>query len=251
MKKKIGMAAVICMLLCLILVCQKAGEYLRRGIHEGRETAGAVSRNEDLVVLDAGHGGEDPGKVGLNGAEEKDINLNIALLVKEYLEEAEVEVVMTRTEDERLADTQAGDLKERVSLMNGQNPILAVSIHQNSYHEQEVRGAQVFYYTDSAEGEEAAECLRRALAELDPDNTKQIKANNTYYLLKNTYFADNSVNGQRGRARKSKLSDNPNKCRSIPAHAIITPLSVHNLIGGAEKISPVFLAFSSNILRTL
>ena len=186
LKKKIGMAAVICMLLCLILVCQKAGEYLRRGIHEGRETAGAVSRNEDLVVLDAGHGGEDPGKVGLNGAEEKDINLNIALLVKEYLEEAEVEVVMTRTEDERLADTQAGDLKERVSLMNGQNPILAVSIHQNSYHEQEVRGAQVFYYTDSAEGEEAAKCLRRALAELDPDNTKQIKANNTYYLLKKT-----------------------------------------------------------------
>lgn len=57
MKKKIGMAAVICMLLCLILVCQKAGEYLRRGIYEGRETAGAVSRNEDLVVLDAGHGG--------------------------------------------------------------------------------------------------------------------------------------------------------------------------------------------------
>lgn len=186
LKKKIGMAAVICMLLCLILVCQKAGEYLIRGIHEGRETAGAVSRNEDLVVLDAGHGGEDPGKVGLNGAEEKDINLNIALLVKEYLEEAEVEVVMTRTEDERLADTQAGDLKERVGLMNGQNPILAVSIHQNSYHEREVRGAQVFYYTDSAEGEEAAECLRRALAELDPDNTKQIKANNTYYLLKKT-----------------------------------------------------------------
>src|SRR5699024_5545690 len=102
-----------------------------------------------------GHGGKDPGKVAVNGVEEKDINLKIALFTKEYLEAEGVEVVMTRAEDERLADTQVGDLKQRVSLMNSQNPVLAVSIHQNSYHEESVRGAQVFYYADSEEGKAA------------------------------------------------------------------------------------------------
>lgn len=186
MKKKIRLTLLIGVLLCLVFACHRAGEYLRQGIWVGREASGTVEREENLVVLDAGHGGEDPGKVAINGAEEKDINLQIALFTKEYLEAEGVEVVMTRTEDERLADTQAGDLKKRVSLMNSENPVLAVSVHQNSYHEEEVRGAQVFYYTDSKEGEAAAACLQTALAELDPDNTKQIKANNTYYLLKKT-----------------------------------------------------------------
>ena len=63
-----------------------------------------------------GHGGLDPGKVGVNGAEEKDINLKIALNIKSYLEKENIEVFMTRTSDERLSDTQVGDLKERVRL---------------------------------------------------------------------------------------------------------------------------------------
>lgn len=186
LKKRIRLTLLIGVLLCLIFACHRAGDYLRQGIWAGREASGTVTREENLVVLDAGHGGKDPGKVAVNGAEEKDINLKIALFAKEYLEAEGVEVVMTRTEDERLADTQAGDLKKRVSLMNSENPVLAVSIHQNSYHEEEVRGAQVFYYTESKEGEAAAACLQKALAELDPDHTKQIKANNTYYLLKKT-----------------------------------------------------------------
>ena len=73
----------------------------------------AVQRNENLVVVDPGHGGLDPGKVGVNGAEEKDINLKIALNIKSYLEKENIEVFMTRTSDERLSDTQVGDLKER------------------------------------------------------------------------------------------------------------------------------------------
>ena len=93
---------------------------------------------------------------------------------------------MTRTEDERLAENQVEDLKARTALVNKEKPDLVVSIHQNSYHEESVSGAQVFYYTDSEQSKRAAELIQEALQEMDPENTKQAKGNNTYYILKKT-----------------------------------------------------------------
>ena len=62
-----------------------------------------------------------------------------------------------------------------------------VSIHQNSYSDPGVKGAQVFYYEDSVEGKRLAECLQNALIEqVDPENHRQAKGNTTYYLLKRT-----------------------------------------------------------------
>ncbi len=61
-----------------------------------------------------------------------------------------------------------------------------MSIHQNSYQDPEVRGAQVFYYQHSNEGKEAAAILREALSAADPGNTRESKANGTYYLLRRT-----------------------------------------------------------------
>ena len=160
---------------------------MKKGLMDGEETAGkAVSADSRLVIIDPGHGGLDAGKVGVNGAEEKEINLKISLKVKELLNQEDVEVVMTRSEDERLAESQVEDLKKRAALMNEKKPVLAVSIHQNSYHEEGVSGAQVFYYTDSAESERAAGLIQDALKEIAPDNTKEAKANSTYYILKKT-----------------------------------------------------------------
>ena len=186
MRKKIRFGVFIVLLAAAIAVCRKAGDGLVEWIDSDRAVSAAVQRNENLVVVDPGHGGLDPGKVGVNGAEEKDINLKIALNTKSYLEKENVEVFMTRTSDERLSDTQVGDLKERVRLMNEKNPVLAVSIHQNSYQDESVRGAQVFYYTDSAQSERAAELIQAAFREADPGNTKKAKGNSTYYILKKT-----------------------------------------------------------------
>ncbi len=66
------------------------------------------------VVIDAGHGGDDPGKVGINGALEKDINLQIAQKVAAYLEMEGVQVVMTRTDGEGLYDSGAQNKKYRI-----------------------------------------------------------------------------------------------------------------------------------------
>ena len=98
---------------------------------------------------------------------------------------------MTREKDETLApegsaNKQVEDIKKRVKIIDEAAPALAVSIHQNSYHESSVQGAQVFYYKHSKEGEEAAEIMREALLAADPGNTRESKANDTYYLLRRT-----------------------------------------------------------------
>ena len=166
----------------------------------GRETAVYVmGRNvvkgdskERCVVIDAGHGGIDPGKIGINDVAEKDINLSIALKVKKYLEFNDVKVVMTRETDKGLNDPEASnkkvqDMKRRLALIEETAPALAVSIHQNSYPEEYVHGAQIFYYAGSQEGKVLAELLQaQFLDKVDPDNNRQIKPNDSYYLLKKT-----------------------------------------------------------------
>lgn len=143
-----------------------------------------------LVILDPGHGGADPGVVGINDVLEKDINLEISLQVYDILTELGYEVLLTRSEDSGMDATgemsKVEDLAARVSLINETKPELAVSIHQNSYSDESVNGAQVFYYTGSEEGEMAAQILQEALWEMNEDSMRQIKANDTYYLLNKT-----------------------------------------------------------------
>jgi len=124
--------------------------------------------------------------VGVNQALEKDINLQIAKKLEQILKEKNVKVIMTREEEERLADSNTEDLKERVRIINNKKPTLAVSIHQNSYSDKNVQGAQVFYYKNSSEGKKAAITLQEALLAVDSGNTRQAKANDTYYMLKKT-----------------------------------------------------------------
>ena len=153
---------------------------------------GVSAEGGRCVVIDAGHGGADPGKVGINGVYEKDVNLQIALLVKKYLEAADISVVMTRETDQGLNDPDASnkkvqDMKRRIALIDETAPQVTVSIHQNSYPEEYVHGAQVFYYDGSVRGRELASDIQAEMTEkIDPDNSRQIKANDSYYLLKKT-----------------------------------------------------------------
>lgn len=157
-------------------------------MNSGAEKKEAAS----CVVIDAGHGGDDPGKIGINGALEKEINLEIALMVKRYLEASDVKVIMTRETEAGLYDASASnkkvqDMKRRISLIEEAAPAVAVSIHQNSYQEEYVHGAQVFYYKDSAEGKRLAEILQNSFVKrVESENKREPKANASYYLLKKT-----------------------------------------------------------------
>lgn len=182
MRKKIELILVMLTLAGLVMVSKKLEKYVN---------SDKVEKKEYAVVLDAGHGSSDSGKVGINGVLEKDINLSISKKTKKYLEKKGIRVVMTRDKDESLAEGENGnrkvqDMKARVKRINDTKPDLAVSIHQNSYHEESIHGAQVFYYEHSESGEKDARILQEALLAVDPDNTRQVKANTTYYLLKRT-----------------------------------------------------------------
>lgn len=143
-----------------------------------------VSENE-IVIIDAGHGGKDPGKIGVNDVLEKDLNLQIAKKVKENLEKQKVTVIMTR-EDDTAEDGKMADMKKRVALINEEKPAIAVSIHQNSYSQADIKGAQVFYYEHSEVGKNAALIIQEELKQIDSENTREAKGNDTYYLLKKT-----------------------------------------------------------------
>lgn len=151
----------------------------------------AKSREKICVVVDAGHGGADPGKVGINNQLEKDINLKIAKLLKRFLQAEGIEVIMTREGDGGLYDEGAAnkkvqDMKKRLEIIEASDAVLVVSIHQNSYHEEYVKGAQVFYYATSGKSKRLAEVLQEQLKELEPDNKREAKGNDSYFLLKKT-----------------------------------------------------------------
>ena len=144
------------------------------------------SRTKYCVVVDAGHGGDDPGKIGTAGTLEKEINLAIAKRLEALLKQADVAVVMTRTDNNGLYDENASGKKVQ-DMMEEAKADLAVSIHQNSYPDPAIKGAQVFYYTSSVEGKQLAKRLQERLVKgLDPQNHRQAKANDSYYLLKKT-----------------------------------------------------------------
>ena len=154
--------------------------------------ADQVEAKQAQVILDAGHGGSDPGKIGLNNLLEKDINLAITEKVKKCLEKEKITAELTRKEDKGLGTTGDGskkteDMQARVKMINETKPVLTVSIHQNSYEDPETHGAQVFYYEGSKEGKMLAELLQKSLIDnVDPQNHRVAKANSGYYILKNT-----------------------------------------------------------------
>ena len=176
LRRKIELCMTLLLLLGMIIVSRKLSQLV---------TSENVQAGKDIVVIDAGHGGHDPGKVGVNDALEKDINLQIAQKVKKHLEKNGIQVIMTR-EDDVMEDTKLEDMKKRVALINEIKPAITVSIHQNSYSDASVKGAQVFYYAGSEVSKGAASLMQEEMRKVDTENTRQIKSNSDFYMLKKT-----------------------------------------------------------------
>lgn len=183
MKQRLELIMSIVILVCACILAKTSAIYVT-----GRQ----VEKQKDWIVVDVGHGGFDSGKIGVNGELEKDINLQVALKLKKTLEDMGMSVIMTREDDQGLYDENASnkkaqDLQRRCDLINQEKPLMTISIHQNSYTSPEIKGAQVFYYTTSTESQKLAEILQKTLIEqVDPQNHREAKANDSYYLLKKT-----------------------------------------------------------------
>lgn len=185
MKKKIDIIMAVIMLVSVFYV----------SFFHGSDTRNAqiVSvADSKIIVVDAGHGGVDPGKIGANGAKEKDINLIIAKKLAKKLTDNGYSVIMTREDDSGLyeeddVNKKASDLKKRCEIADNGNASLMVSIHQNSFSGSEVKGSQVFYYTHSDEGKLIAQAIQSSLKRMvNPSNTRAAKTNDSYYLLIHT-----------------------------------------------------------------
>ena len=105
------------------------------------------------IVIDPGHGGIDPGKIGINDALEKNINLSISLYIEEILKNTGAKVVLTRESDTGLYQESDGnkkraDMENRCEIINKEylknEKTIVVSVHQNSFTSENVKGAQVF-----------------------------------------------------------------------------------------------------------
>ena len=147
---------------------------------------------QPMIVIDAGHGGEDGG-AEVDGVLEKDINLSIAGKLSEILRLCGCRVTEIRDEDISVYDSDAqtlrekkvSDLKRRVEIANESDNNILVSIHQNKFDNSAYSGAQLFYSSNHDDSRVLAESIRGAITSLlQKDNTRELKpAGSDIYLL--------------------------------------------------------------------
>lgn len=181
----------------LLLFCASLAMFVVQTV----QALGIVQFHADLfekkgtVVLDAGHGGEDGGAVGVNGELEKNINLAIALELEKYLKQNNFDVIMIRSGDyavgdqslSTVAERKRSDTKARLRAVEEAGDCILLSIHQNHFSQSQYDGAQVFYSENREESAVLAEAIRQNIvSSLQPDNHRENKpAGSSIYLLNN------------------------------------------------------------------
>lgn len=150
----------------------------------------AIPKTEYVIVIDAGHGGRDEGCSGVNGTKESDINLSIAKKLKSDLETLGIRVVLTRSDNNGLYKSNVdnykqSDMSERVKIIEESNADMVISIHCNSYEDNSVSGAQVYYHEGDEIGKKFAEAVQGQLKK-QLQNARSEIGKGDYYLLKET-----------------------------------------------------------------
>ncbi len=180
-------ASVFFLLICL------AFRYVGSKEADPSSSPAEASASFPVVVIDAGHGGEDCGAVGKNGIYEKDINLTIAEHLDVLLRSNGIKTVMTRTEDILLYDKNSDyhgqkkvqDLASRRKIAESQENAVFISIHMNSFPDSRYSGLQVYYSENNPASSELAQQIQHGIsASLQQENDRKIKpAGSNIYLL--------------------------------------------------------------------
>ena len=147
-----------------------------------------------LIVIDAGHGGDDGGSVGVvSGAKESDLNLVIARKLKGYLENIGFKVVLTRETSDGLykltsKDKKYDDMAKRKEIIEKTKPFLVVSIHQNSFPMASMSGAQTFYQQGNELGKTLADLVQNELIKNLGEHARGFANKGDYYILNSTSY---------------------------------------------------------------
>ncbi|MEL1134853.1 N-acetylmuramoyl-L-alanine amidase [Desulfitobacterium sp. THU1] len=180
-----GMAVIIVLTLMLGLVVSV--------FYQGSAAVLGPQEIKYKVVLDAGHGGYDPGAITKQGIYEKEINLEMAKRIKELLGPAGIEISLTREEDidyvpEGVRGRQSkkrADLNHRISLATQAEADALISLHLNATPSGRNTGAETFYHFQSEPGKLLAETIQQELIKV-PGMNRRIAKPGDFYLIKNS-----------------------------------------------------------------
>ncbi len=184
-KKLLGLAVILSSVLFLALI------YIAN--QEDAFLTVSDAENVPLLIIDAGHGGEDGGAIAIDGTYEKDINLQIALQLQSICSLFGMDTIMIRTSDADLADhtlptirkRKVSDINARMQIINNNPHSVYIGVHQNQYEDESVKGLQVFYSDNTDVSKKIAESVQGyTLSALQADNNRKVKAaGKDIYLL--------------------------------------------------------------------
>ena len=150
-----------------------------------------ISKTAKVIVLDAGHGGHDPGAVGPHGTKEKDVNLAIVLqLEKVFRKDKDYKVILTRDDDTFIP------LVERANIANKNKADLFISVHCNANLNRNASGFEVYFLSEHASDNEAisTETLENSVVALEDksDEKKTVLQNMLWSMVVNEYINESS-----------------------------------------------------------
>lgn len=187
MKKSavLSLIPIYCIVLSLLLSIAILGSKAVTVISENSRV-----QQQNVVIIDAGHGGVDGGATSCTGVLESQINLEIAKRLDDLMHLLGIQTKMIRitdtsvyTEGESIAAKKVSDLKKRVKIVNEMENAILISIHQNNFSDQRYWGAQVFY-ADTAGSKELANKIQAQMkSTLNPGSKRNIKKADSVYLL--------------------------------------------------------------------
>ncbi|MBQ4648809.1 MAG: N-acetylmuramoyl-L-alanine amidase [Clostridia bacterium] len=196
---RISAYAILLLVLCVFfiaffcIVAFSSSYGYSSGSGSGVPTASTLSaKAETTIIIDAGHGGKDPGAIA-NNLIEKDINLSVAQKLESFLSLSGYNVIMTRNEDALLSSGQSDvnfkrdDLKQRLNIIEQTENCIFVSIHMNKFSESAAKGLQTFYSSNNIESQKLATVIQEYAKILDPENKREIKPDNgNIYILEHS-----------------------------------------------------------------
>ena len=157
-----------------------------------KTASAALQPQYPLVILDAGHGGEDGGAVARDGTNEKDLNLSLTRKLNTVLQSLGLQTLLTRESDalhykvdaKTMRQKKGEDLQWRLELTQNHPDSVFLSIHQNQFNDSHYDGAQVFYSGNHPQSAVLAQAIQDAVVkQTQPGNTRQIKQSGAEIFL--------------------------------------------------------------------
>ena len=177
----------ICVIFCLVASMFTSMGY--KGLMTSTNMDKTLSHSMPVIIIDAGHGGEDPGAVA-NGLVEKYLNLEIAKMINEMLKANGYKTHLTRVDDRLLYNIgeenrkKHFDIRNRIKIASEFNEAVFVSVHMNKFPAEYCKGLQTFYNNENESGKLLAELIQKNVRKLQTDNHRVIAdGKESIYLL--------------------------------------------------------------------